>query len=276
MAAPASDLPGFEAPPVVELALGVQFEPLQNFRTVHFGAFWKKISKDFPHVEEKPPLGDIPEKFGIQIESLTFNLVEGILLPRLWFLNSQKNELIQLQQNRFVYNWRRQNDDDSYPHYSNIRTKFISEYERLAEFLKAEDLGDIKPTACEITYVNHIVSNAVWSEFGDFAKVFTIFNSNPQASFLPVAESVRFASNYVIKNNAEKAVGRLRATVAPEVRRSDGKKLFVMNMAAVGVPESKDLAGVLSFLDVGHEWIVKGFEALTTEDMQAAWGKDNA
>lgn len=277
MDATTPSLARFSAPPVIELALGVQFETLHNFRTVHFGSLWKKIQAEFPNFQEQPPLRDLPEQVeGPQVQTLSIDLGENLPLPRLWFLNEPKTELIQVQQNRFVYNWRRQKEDDSYPHYENIREKFVAEFGRFSDFLAAEKIGSVKPTACEITYVNHIVQGSTWANFGEYAKVFSIFDPEHSDSFLPSADSFRFAANYVIPGDNSKPIGRLRATVSPEVRRSDEKKLFVMNMTALGVPSSPDISGVLGFLDTGHKWIVKGFESLTTAQAQKVWGKEDA
>jgi len=39
----------------------------------------------------------------------------------------------------------------------------------------------------------------------------------------------------------------------------------------------RDLGGVedaMAFLDVGHEWVVRGFTSVTTTSMQSKWGKE--
>ncbi len=74
---------------------------------------------------------------------------------------------------------------------------------------------------------------------------------------------------------------RLSAVVADILQRelrsasegSDVPRLAVMTLTARGAPRTSNLQGVLEFLDCGREWIVRGFEELTTEYMHGRWGK---
>jgi len=36
-------MPSYENPPVIEVVCGVQFKPIKNFLSVHFGAYWETI-----------------------------------------------------------------------------------------------------------------------------------------------------------------------------------------------------------------------------------------
>jgi hypothetical protein len=38
-------------------------------------------------------------------------------IPRLSFANEQGNEMIQVQNDRFIKNWRKEGDGEQYPHY---------------------------------------------------------------------------------------------------------------------------------------------------------------
>src|SRR2546425_18159 len=108
MAQPASPLPKYRRPPVVETALGVQFAPLKSFSIPHFGLFWNAIRGDYPKQEMKPPLGNVVEDLAAppapdQIHLQLVSEPEA----RCWFLNAGATELIQLQRDRFVRNWRK-------------------------------------------------------------------------------------------------------------------------------------------------------------------------
>ena len=57
-------LPSYENPPVVEVALSVQFEGPQTLRTPELGLFWQGLRDRFPKLEEHPPLDSVIGQFG--------------------------------------------------------------------------------------------------------------------------------------------------------------------------------------------------------------------
>ena len=58
-------LPDFERPPVVEVALGVQYDDLPGLNVVQIAAFWiDHLRAEFPEVTEQPPLANSEEAFG--------------------------------------------------------------------------------------------------------------------------------------------------------------------------------------------------------------------
>src|SRR5579872_6141104 len=65
----ADTLPKFDAPPVVETLISVQFNPLPNFTAAMTGWFWKSYLDDaglgkWTKTQEAPPLQDQFEQFG--------------------------------------------------------------------------------------------------------------------------------------------------------------------------------------------------------------------
>src|SRR4051812_35023213 len=98
----------FDAPPVAEVVCGVLFNILPGFKTYHVGLFWEKVRKDFPRVEEAPPLNSVIEKTaGDNRPSLDLELSGVPPLRRTWFVDTEGTHLIQLQQDRFLFNWKR-------------------------------------------------------------------------------------------------------------------------------------------------------------------------
>jgi hypothetical protein len=90
-------LPEFEKPPVVEVALSVQFDRL-NASVAHLGLLWHRFRDRFGQVEEKPELPPAFERFGPakRMPGVRFEVgaVPGL---RLWFLDEKGSELIQVQ-----------------------------------------------------------------------------------------------------------------------------------------------------------------------------------
>src|SRR5260370_42014704 len=119
-----NDLPDFDNPPVVETVLSAQFERLTALRTVHLGLFWQPGRSEFPNVEEHPALAAIFEQAGepvTQAVQLRFQPPETLPFPRLWLLNQRGSELMQIQNDRFMKNWRKADPNPEYPHKTPVR-----------------------------------------------------------------------------------------------------------------------------------------------------------
>src|SRR5208283_4765348 len=109
MADTGQTLPDFGNPPVVETVLGVEFAPLSKWGIPHFGLFWNGIRDEYPRFEVQPPLESAPEKFTKQdklLPQISFQLVSHIPV-RCWFVHQSDARLLQVQNNRFIHNWRK-------------------------------------------------------------------------------------------------------------------------------------------------------------------------
>ncbi len=265
-------LPDFHNPPVTEVALSVQCDPLQSLRLVHLGSIREIFKKDFPNFEEHPPMNPATEKFGEQISpTLEFNVFNEPPVPRLWLLNEEKTELIQVQQDRFIRNWRKIQGDEPYPHYEIISESFKKDFDIYKKFLSDEGLGEFVPNQCEITYVNHIFQGEGWKHHGELEKLFTVWDARYSDSFLPQPEDVTFAVRYQIPREGDKPLGRLNIIVRPGFQKTDNKPLIAMTLIARGKPLDGEGDGVIPFFNEGREWIVRGFASITEENMHKIW-----
>ena len=271
------DLPDFCSPPVVETVLSLQFEPIHRFSTVHVGLLWQKFRKDLLLMEEHPPLPPVVETFGKPTQSrIEVTIEEKPPLPRVWFLNESRTELIQVQADRFIHNWRKAAGSSTpYPRYEPIRERFREELAVFERFLSDEKLGRIVINQCEVTYVNHIEPCGVWGRHGQMQTVFRNWTSL-ESSFLPEAEGVAVHQRFVIPDETGGPVGRLHASVAPHWKKADGSPLLVLNVTARGAPLGEGTDGAFAFFDLGRRWIVQGFTDLTTSDMHCVWERRDA
>jgi len=87
-------------------------------------------------------------------------------------LLQKRNGLIQLQNNRFFYNWRKMHADEPYPRYGSVVKKFKANLELFQRFLEEEKLGPFSPTECELTYINHILKGEGGSRYQIFLMYF--------------------------------------------------------------------------------------------------------
>lgn len=264
-----SDLPDFSNPPVVETVLSVQFDRLSAARTAHFGLYWNEIRERFSKTEERAELPPAIERFpdlsmpgvGIQFEAL-----EAPPTPRFWFTNEGGTELIQLQRDRFIKNWRKAGEGDEYPRYERVKDGFERDFSAYRDFVSRHQLGVVRINQCEVTYVNHIVAGQGWNSHADIRNVFTAWKQ-PTAVYPGPAQDLTFRARFPISDQSGTFVGRLHATMQSVVRLTDGVPMFVLDLTARG-----QIGESTAFFDLGREWIVRSFKELTTPEMHKVWG----
>src|SRR5258708_14323134 len=87
-----SATPDYERPPVTEVVLSAQFEPLQRLKGPQMGLLWGRFRDRFPNLEQHAPLPPFVEKFGANnIEQLNVRFVLTDLMPTPlpWFLSER-------------------------------------------------------------------------------------------------------------------------------------------------------------------------------------------
>lgn len=135
--------PKFSNPPVVETVLGVQFPEIEGFRAVHFGLYWETLRDRYPELSDQPRLEPVRERFprAPMIPGPRFELLQRMPPGRVWYTATSGSELIQLQPDRFLFNWRRRSPDEPYPSYETNSKTFFDEFDRFRQFCRAETYG---------------------------------------------------------------------------------------------------------------------------------------
>lgn len=282
MASSHPKLPKFERPPVVEVALSAQFASLPNLGIAQLGLMWNLFRKRFPKVEQHPPIQHSIERKGLRppptAPQISF-VPDADFTPRLWMVNEAGTELVQMQPDRFVRNWRRYKDAGvKYPHYDDhIRPQFVQDFATFEKFLKAEHIGEMVVDQCEVTYVNHIYGDGVWEHHGQLDRVFRGWAPDYGRRVALETELVSARVKHTIADGSGEFIGRLHIDVeAGFVPGQSGEKtarvpVFVMQLVARGRPLSEGVKGVFEFFDLGHRHIVSTFAEITTEEMHKVW-----
>lgn len=264
-----TQLPEFDDPPVVETALSVEFAPLEKWSVPHFGLYWQRIQDRFPTFEVQPPIASQVEDLNTVFQKVDMlNVHSGLPPSRCWFIDATDSTLIQVQNNRFISNWRKRGEP--YPRYENlIRRQFEEEWSRFVDFLAENDLGEVEVLQCEVTYVNHIEIGRGWESVADFPDVFSAWCGISGGKFLPEPEIVNFDTAYRMPEK----MGRLRMALKRAIRSSDGKEVIQFTVTARGRPLSSSTDAILSWLDTGRDWVVRGFTDATSDKMHRLWGR---
>jgi len=270
-------LPKLLHPPIVEVALSVQFEPLTELHAAHFGLLWERFRRRFPKTLEQAPINRVIEEFDARPRpdaGIQFELVDKPPMPRCWFLDDAENLLIQVQQDRFAVNWRKSTSEQEYPHFQKVLDLFTETFAAFLSFVQDEQIGEVRPDQCEVTYIDHLTQSGVWEHHGQLDRVLTTWR-HAADEYLPLEpENVRFAAQYQIPGTMDETpAGRLHVQAQPAYRRSDGQPIIVLTTIARGRPLGDRVDGIPGFFEIGHKWAVRAFAAFTSPAMQATWGR---
>ncbi len=260
-----ASLPDFASPPLVEVALSVQFEPIEGFTVARFGRLWERYRERFPKTEDQVPLTPKIETFGKEPTGGRLGVeLRRSLQPRVWFLNAAETELLQVQSDRFVHNWRKTDAvAPVYPRYESIRATFCDEYESFLSFLKESDLGRPDANQCEVTYVNLVP--------GTDLPGLTVFSDTYSDDFLSGPEVAGITLQYLIRDDEEEFRGRLH--IKTDTVSHLAKSAMRLTLTARGAPFENQTEGILRFMDLGREWIVRGFCSITAREQHKTWGR---
>lgn len=156
------DLPDYHRPPIDEVAISVQFPPIGNFFDTHAGLFWQRVRSDYPKSETQPRIeSPIESAESGALLTVPFNFAPG--QGRVWMISANDDFLIQIQNTRFVQNWRRRQAE--YRHFEQIRDLFWRNFDEFMSFLADENLDQPSVQQLEVTYINWIPPDLAMSDF---------------------------------------------------------------------------------------------------------------
>lgn len=248
------DLPDYRTPPLIEVVFGVKFTPLPKWRIPHIGAFWQLVAQEYGKCEHAPPFGD---------SSFT-DPTTGIPLPRVWLLNATDDKLIQMQQGRFLFNWRRRPTAAKYPRYQSLVEEYFKLLETFEKFTSEKELGELSWEQFELTYLNHIPQPEGWSFPTDFERVIDRVRWQPGGSLLRHPFAMGWQATFPF---GEKT-GTLQVKVNPAKQTESQQELILLELVARGLPAAAPRDNMRDWFDRAHEWIVRGFAELTSEEAQ--------
>jgi uncharacterized protein (TIGR04255 family) len=271
-------IPSFKSPPLNEVVLGVQYDTIEGFNITTYGLLWENFKIDFPNIEHHIPLGSQFEKIGGRRqpfgELLKFNIEPLISapLPRAWFISENGQELIQIQPDRFIRNWRRLDSSDEYPRYEkHMRGELLKNLNMLDSFYQESGRSKLQPNQCEISYINHIEVNKAHKRLNE---IFTGWSDQYDLSNIADLEDINLTIKHIVKNGDGEFIGRLHVKITPAIRLIDDSPIFVIELTLRGCPLEKNVEGIIKFMDFGRETIVRAFTKMTTPKMHKIWNRE--
>lgn len=261
-------LPSFRKPPVVETALSVQFQALRSMSNAHLGLFWNRVRSMYPKLQDADPVEPQIERFGSAIPRQLFpqlRIAASHPAARLRMSSDDGHLMLQLQNGRLVFNWRRLDGENNYPRWTQVLPRFEEALEKLNAFVEHEGLGLLKPTQWEVTYVNHLLRGREWNDPSDWHAVLPGVIGAAASVSAGRFESGGCHAHFVLPNNA----GRLFIEVSHAFAgaQEDADELLVVQLTARGgLDESRDVSAGLA---LGRESIVRSFAEITGPRVRA-------
>ena len=250
--------PSFDRPPIVEKLMGIEFSPLEKWEVPHFGLFWQEIRDSYPTFTVQPPL------LAPQTEFISAG---GVV--RCWFHHESKTKLIQVQQDRFLYNWQKPNTYETYPHHESIQPEFAEMWQKFCQFLEANEIGVPMINQCEITYINHLERGREWQKLSDLPNIINCW-SNLSGNLLNVEpDLVAIQTSYSMPD----IEGKLIIQIQPAFDHESAKEILLLRLTASGKPTSFEAADLLSWFEAGRKCVVQSFVDLTSQEMHEFWGR---
>ena len=270
-----TQLPDFSNPPVTEVVVGFQFNAIGKFVTAHVGLLWDEFKNEFPDAEEHPPVMPAFETFGQSsplLSGMSFGFPGIFTMQRSFFVNQDKTQIVQVQKDKFLHNWRKTGEGDAYPRFERILHVFQQGLERFTSFVTKWDLGPLEPNQCEVTYINQVPLLAKEEPYAAMTRIFDGLIGHPNMSELGFPNDARLLLRYIIPGVDGDPIGRLTISAEP-AKRVSGDDIIQISLTARGAPMPADVSGVMAFLQEGRIHIVRGFTSITSSNMHAVWGR---
>lgn len=169
----------YDRPPLIEVAMSVQFEPPQGLTQAHLGGYWMSQRDAFPVVHSAQGIPASAEEFGGRRSWLPPALRLALTEEpdaRVQMASADSQWMQQVQANRLVVNWRQPPSKTleaaAYPRFSGTWGRFADAWKSWSEFLIRLAITPPKPTLWELVYVNRIARGTLWQSPADWPSVF--------------------------------------------------------------------------------------------------------
>jgi len=253
-------IPSYKEPPVTEVAVGVTL-PVLPLQTRHIGEFWTEIRKDYPITEDVAP---IPS--GVFSRPIEVTLLQMPPLRRVFMKTENQEYILQIQEGRFLTNWRKHPAEAPYPRYTAVLARFLKSWESYAEFLKRNELTISEPTGYELTYVNELEAPSD-ADINALVKSLDWKGLQPTEILTQPPQMANISWSFLLPES--------KGTMNVSVNRSErpqGPAAALLVLSCVG-PSSAGYS-LREWFDTAREWIVRGFTDLTTDEAHRIWKRE--
>lgn len=258
----------FTNPPIQEVSYSLQYEPNSALHIGYLGLLWDQFRRKFPRMEHLPRLSHEIERFGVPTPKPLIQLIDEREPPRVLMVSEENERLLQVQNDRFVFNWRRHHNQGlEYPRYTNLKKEYQEAFETFVHFFNENGLGEIKVDQVEITNINHIDASS-----NNLEDIFNGLNCGVELSGDLELESYGFNMKHVLRHD-DKPIGRLHTIVNRAIK--DDAPIFSVTFVArshLFQSDGANQADIFNIMDMLRNNINLAFKKLTSDKMHSVWG----
>ena len=273
------DLPDFKSPPVTEVVLSIQFGALAKFTSVHVGLLWERLRSEYPIASEQAPIAAAFETFGLPQQNLQpFMEIQTLLsppMPRYWFEDADAVDLLQVQHDRILHNWRKREAAQEYPRYEAIRARFERDLALFEEFLSSEGLGNLRPNQCEVTYINTIDVPDDDNVHQHLERVTPLWTGQLSEAHPYVTENATLQTRFLLRHD-DQPFGRAFVVFTPAFMVASNRPVWRLEITVRGKPSHDSVQEAFKLLDEGRDIVVRTFAGVTTPEMWRLWERTDA
>lgn len=238
----------FSKPPVNELVFNLSFSST-GFQVAHLGSFWDTVKNNYPITSTHQPI----------LNSISIDEAYPII-PRAWFEDESKNYLIQLQSDKFVFNWRQIKTSDKYPEFDNILPRFSSLVDIFTNWAN-KNLSHFKFQKYELSYINHLDDISGWKSSTDTFKLIKFFD--PQLG----SKRVKLMSGTINYESSEPGTSIIIG-LKQGIKSTDKKPVAVFELGASKISDGTDIN---TWFEKANEILNTEFLDLTTDEVKKSW-----
>jgi len=275
-------------PPVNEVVISASFEPQAALDGPRLMVVMSDILAEFPNVTEMPPYEmatELPSDEQILqpvVPQIQFISTPKMQQRRLWFTKTDEPALlVQAQSNYLALNWRRQDDEIEYPGFEELLGRF-SHYLGVVESACIRTGGQrLSLSQIEITYINILKPDSVWSSFRDISQVVAV-----QVPDMEKFEHFNLGYAQAIEDPESGAfLGRVHVAVSTAyqpkiIAENELHPLSIRDMFPVLNLSITARSGKLSELvatisprfELAHSAVDRAFRQITTKPARQNWG----
>jgi len=258
----------FLTPPLIEVSLGIVFDPLTEFHAAHFGRFWSKFADDYPETTDRTAIVTPPP--GVQNSLTPIPIGDWFRLPRVWFVHRNKSLLLQLQADRLYLNWLKQ-PEGHFPRFSGLFPQFKSHVDEWTKFVESYGLGTLNLRQFEIVYTNHIYKGALWSGFAEAGNVLLPLAFDAKHVNLPAPTWIAWQNSYSFDDCD------VTADIKSAMRSDTRQDLLQFELKGTSGERTVSFSSIEDWFAAANAHLERVFLALTSRQAQnEEWGRVGA
>lgn len=251
----------FENPPIIELVCGIQYD-IEQYTFILENDFYSRVKNSFPHMEINPPLSLVFDK--LSTTSSKDSERKPPFFKRYFFIDENKSKLIQLQEGRYLFNWRKvEGENVIYPTFNNVYKEFYENWKILEDVFKSNQIN-YAVNQLELTYIDHIDIGEFNAEVAKIDDIFIFFNNISQLTKIDTL-------NINLSIPLKELSGHINLKLDTAIRKQDQKGVIVFDSTVRGMM-NKEVKAIDDWFLKAHDQAIRLFVELLTDKAKQKWG----